>query len=72
MKKKGRCNCIVLGGLENISQSKQFQKNYIRKVPLGRMANIKDVLNAYKFISSDDSSYITGTSLYVDGGYTAW
>ena len=72
MSKKGRCNCIVLGGLENNSQSKSFKKNYINKVPLGRMANIKDVLNAYKFISSDDSSYITGTSLYVDGGYSAW
>tara|TARA_Y100000746_G_C15435043_1_gene420277 strand:- start:645 stop:1400 length:756 start_codon:yes stop_codon:yes gene_type:complete len=69
---KGRCNCIVLGGLENDSQSLEFKKNYIEKVPLGRMANFKDVLNAYKFISSEESSYITGTSIFVDGGYTIW
>tara|TARA_B100000212_G_scaffold98004_1_gene71935 strand:- start:309 stop:1070 length:762 start_codon:yes stop_codon:yes gene_type:complete len=69
---KGRCNCIVLGGLKNINQSKEFQKNYINKVPIGRMANINDVINAYGFISSDESSYITGISLFVDGGYSAW
>jgi len=72
LSKKGRCNCIVLGGLENNNQSKKFKENYINKVPIGRMANIKDVINAYKFISSEDSSYITGISLFVDGGYSAW
>ena len=69
---KGRCNCIVLGGLENDNQSNIFKNNYLKKVPLGRMANIKDVLNAYKFISSKESSYITGSSIIVDGGYTCW
>jgi len=69
---KGRCNCIVLGGLENNSQSKEFRRNYINKVPLARMAKIEDVLNAYEFLSSDKSSYITGTSIFVDGGYSCW
>ena len=70
--KKGRCNCIVLGGLANNLQSDSFKRNYIKKVPLGRMANIDDVINAYKFISSEESSYITGTSIFVDGGYSCW
>ena len=69
---KGRCNCIVLGGMENDNQTDIFKKNYLKKVPLGRMANINDVLNAYKFISAKESSYITGSSIIVDGGYTSW
>ena len=72
LSKKGRCNCIVLGGLEDDSQSSQFQENYISKVPKGRMAYIDDVLNAYQFLSSDKSTYITGISLFVDGGYSCW
>ncbi len=72
MKGIGRCNCIVLGGLESDEQSEDFKKNYKDKVPLKRMANIKDVLHAYKYISSPDASYVTGTSLIVDGGYTSW
>ena len=48
-----------------------FQKKYIEKVPLNRMASINDVVNAYSFLSSVKSAYITGTTLVVDGGYTA-
>ena len=71
MKGIGRCNCIVLGGLESEAQTEEFKRKYKKKVPLKRMANIKDVLHAYKFISSPDASYITGTSIIVDGGYTS-
>lgn len=69
---KGRCNCLVLGGIANTSQSSEFQKKYITKVPLKRMANIEDVVNAYSFLSSSMASYITGTQLVIDGGYSAW
>ena len=58
-----------MGGLESEEQSEDF-KNYKDKVPLKRIANMKDVLRAYKYISSPDASYVTGTSLIVDGGYT--
>ena len=60
MKGIGRCNCMVLGGLESEEQSEDF-KNYKEK-SIKRMANIKDVLHAYKYISSPDASYVTGTS----------
>lgn len=72
LKNKGRCNCLVLGGIANTSQSPEFQKKYITKVPLERMANIEDVVNAYLFLSSSKASYITGIQLVVDGGYSAW
>ena len=67
---KGRCNCLILGGVSSSSQDPNFQENYIHHVPLGRMAKRQDVVNAYKFLRSDLASYITGTSLVVDGGYT--
>ena len=72
LQNKGRCNCLVLGGLGNNAQELDFQKKYINKVPLERMANIEDVVNAYSFLNSTKASYITGTQLVVDGGYSAW
>jgi len=41
------------------------------KIPLGRPAKPEDVAYAVLFLASDESSFITGTSLMVDGGYTA-
>jgi NAD(P)-dependent dehydrogenase (short-subunit alcohol dehydrogenase family) len=38
-------------------------------VPLGRLGTPADVANAVAFLASDDSSYITGTELFVDGGF---
>jgi NAD(P)-dependent dehydrogenase (short-subunit alcohol dehydrogenase family) len=43
-----------------------------RRIPLGRLAKIEDVANAVSFLCNEKSSYITGQSLYVDGGYLAY
>ena len=45
--------------------------DFLDKIPLGRTANIKDVENAVIYLCSDMSSMVTGTSLMVDGGWTA-
>ena len=39
--------------------------------PLGRVATAQDVANVAVFLASDDSSYVTGTDLIVDGGLLA-
>jgi len=43
----------------------------IRNIPLGRVAQESDVSTAVTFLAADSSNSITGTSLMVDGGWTA-
>jgi NAD(P)-dependent dehydrogenase (short-subunit alcohol dehydrogenase family) len=43
-----------------------------RRVPLGRWAQPEEIANGILFLASDDSSYVTGTELLIDGGVTAW
>ena len=71
-----RVNSICSGGLnghvagKSKSQQKQFIKNYENKVPLKRLGNADEVANVITFIASDASSYITGSNILVDGGWT--
>lgn len=44
----------------------------IREIPLGRLAKVNDVVNSALFLASDDSSFLTGVSLPIDGGLTAY
>ena len=41
----------------------------LSRVPLGRVGQPRDVANAAVFIASDEADYVTGTILYVDGGW---
>jgi NAD(P)-dependent dehydrogenase (short-subunit alcohol dehydrogenase family) len=54
--------------LQNEEQSEQFKKNIVNTVPMGRMGSPDEVAKAVTFLASDDSSYITGIELFVDGG----
>jgi len=49
-------------------QVEQFKTNILNTVPLRRIGNQEDVAKAVAFLASDDSSYITGIELFVDGG----
>lgn len=71
-----RVNSICSGGLnghvagKSKFQNKQFIKNYENKVPLKRLGDPDEVANVITFIASDASSYITGSNVLVDGGWT--
>jgi 3-oxoacyl-[acyl-carrier protein] reductase len=45
-----------------------FLKNMQDAIPLGRLGSPRDVANAFLFLASDEASYITGTTIVVDGG----
>ena len=45
-----------------------FIKSMEDAIPLGRLGSPRDVANAFLFLASDDASYITGTTIVVDGG----
>ena len=72
-----RVNAICPGGVINFEDKKKlkiqklFERNYINKVPLKRFARTDEIASTVIFLSSDASSYITGTLLPVDGGWTA-
>jgi NAD(P)-dependent dehydrogenase (short-subunit alcohol dehydrogenase family) len=48
-----------------------FREDVLRRIPLGRLGTVEEVAKAVLFLASSDASLITGTSLLVDGGYTA-
>ena len=52
-------------------KSKKFKKEVLENIPLGKFAELSDVASAAVFLASDAASMITGTSLLVDGGWTA-
>jgi NAD(P)-dependent dehydrogenase (short-subunit alcohol dehydrogenase family) len=66
-----RVNSVAPGGVER-NHAADFVERYSKLTPLGRMNTEEEVAYAIRFLLSAEASYITGQSLAVDGGWTAW
>ena len=66
-----RVNALSPGGVLG-GQDDEFKRKFCARIPLGRMARHEDLVGPLQFLASDASSYVTGTELRIDGGFTAW
>ena len=70
-----RVNCIVPGGVAftpNNEHSKKFIELYKEKTPMKRMMGVSELNGIVEYLCSDKSSYATGTTFNIDGGWTIW
>ena len=71
-----RCNALCPGPVETpllmqlLSDDAKKQRRFVH-IPMGRLGQAEELAKAALFLASDDSSYMTGASLIVDGGITA-
>jgi NAD(P)-dependent dehydrogenase (short-subunit alcohol dehydrogenase family) len=56
---------------EPFFQENGFRDYVLSKIKLGRLGTVEDIMGAVVYLASDASALVTGTSLVVDGGWTA-
>ena len=66
-----RVNTLTLAGVWN-DQPQEFLDAFAERSPMGRMLDAHEALGAVVFLASDASSYVTGSNVVVDGGWSAW
>jgi NAD(P)-dependent dehydrogenase (short-subunit alcohol dehydrogenase family) len=66
-------NCVAPGGTETqmlAGVPDEIRKGFIEKIPLRRFARPEEIAAVHAFLASDEAAYVTGQTLFVDGGIT--
>lgn len=76
-KKNIRANLIAPGAIDtdmnqSLRENKAERQSVLKLIPVNRIGSPQEVANAVEFLASDKASYITGTTIYVDGGMTLY
>jgi glucose 1-dehydrogenase len=76
-KKNIRANVVAPGAIDTdmnkvLRENKEEYQRVLQQIPIDRIGSPEEVANAVEFLASDKSSYITGTTIYVDGGMTLY
>ncbi len=72
-----RVNCVCPGHIETPLLQRLLERNpaqreqILRQYPMGRLGQPREIAQAVLFLASDEASFVTGSALVVDGGYTA-
>ena len=53
-------------------QRKRFYEDVVRRIPMGRVGEVDEVVGAVLFLASDAANWVTGQTIAVDGGWVAW
>ena len=59
------------GRKRHVIENPEFRSQILERIPLGRIADPKDVVGPVMFFCSDAAAFVTGQIMYVDGGITA-
>ena len=68
---KIRVNCVAPGGVQ-FKQDKKFIDKYSKFTPMNRMMKKNEINDLIEYLVSKKSSYVTGSTFVIDGGWTAW
>ena len=71
-----RCNSVHPGYIDTAMTARMMSEPGMRQLridatPLGRIGTVDDIANGVLFLASDEASFMTGSELVIDGGYTA-